>query len=230
MAIDSVQLHIRGLWRIRLWSAWHRRRAVIAALLAVCFLFAASFHSTACFAQGCQELYDGVLRLHIVANSDSAQDQALKLQVRDRVLERAQQLGLGEGCSNKEQLEAQARSMLPELLQAAQETLRENGCDDPVTACVTTMYFDTREYEGFTMPAGIYRAVRLCIGQGQGHNWWCVLFPQMCLPVAFGEELEDFGFSSQQLRVLQSKPQYEPRFALLEWAYHLAGKQDLGAQ
>ena len=88
------------------------------------------------------------------------------------------------------------------------------------------MYFDTREYEGFTMPAGEYRAVRFVIGEGKGHNWWCVLFPQMCLPVAFEEGLGDLGFTTQELRVLTVRPQYEPRFALLEWFYEATGQND----
>lgn len=171
------------------------------------------------FAKGCEELYDGVLRLHILANSDTEEDQQLKLKVRDRVLKEAHQLKLGIGCEDLESVSAQAEQMLDKLVSAAQDELLKNGSTQKVTACVTKMYFDTREYEGFTMPAGEYHAVRFTIGEGKGHNWWCVLFPQMCLPVAFGEPLEDLGFTDEELRVLKSRPQYEPRFALLEWAH-----------
>ena len=142
------------------------------------------------------------------------------------MLQTAHELGLGDGCADIDSLEAQAQRMLPELLDAAQEELARNGSDDAVTACITTMYFDTREYEGFTMPAGEYRAVRFVIGEGRGHNWWCVLFPQMCLPVAFEEGLGDLGFTTQELRVLTARPQYEPRFALLEWFYEATGQND----
>ena len=173
------------------------------------------------FAKGCRELYDGVLRLHILANSDTQEDQQLKLKVRDRVLQEAHQLGLGFDCEDLESVSAQAEQMLDKLVAAAQDELLQNGSEQKVTACVTKMYFDTREYEGFTMPAGEYNAVRFTIGEGKGHNWWCVLFPQMCLPVAFGEPLDDLGFSDEELRVLKSRPQYEPRFALLEWAYSI---------
>lgn len=173
------------------------------------------------FAKGCRELYDGVLRLHILANSDTQEDQQLKLKVRDRILQEAHQLGLGSGCEDLESVSAQAEQMLDKLVAAAQDEVLKNGSEQKVTACVTKMYFDTREYEGFTMPAGEYNAVRFTIGEGKGHNWWCVLFPQMCLPVAFGEPLDDLGFSDEELRVLKSRPQYEPRFALLEWAYSI---------
>ena len=178
------------------------------------------------FEKQCDGIRGKVLRLHVLANSDSEEDQALKLKVRDRVLQTAHELGLGDGCADVNSLEAQAQRMLPELLDAAQEELAQNGSDDAVTACITTMYFDTREYEGFTMPAGEYRAVRFVIGEGRGHNWWCVLFPQMCLPVAFEEGLGDLGFTTQELRVLTARPQYEPRFALLEWFYEATGQND----
>ena len=174
---------------------------------------------SAIFSEGCQELYDGVLRLHILANSDTPEDQQLKLKVRDRILLEAQQLGLGEGCTGVEDTVRQVRQILPQLAAAAQDELRKNGGSQTVSACVTKMYFNTRTYEGFTMPAGEYQAVRFTLGTGRGHNWWCVLFPQMCLPAAFAEPEQLPQFSSAQLRVLSARPQYEPRFALLELLY-----------
>ncbi len=171
---------------------------------------------SAVFSTGCHELYDGVLRLHILANSDTQQDQQLKLRVRDRILLEAEQMGLGEGCTNAEETAGQARRLLPQLVAAAQDELAKYGSSQTVSACVTRMYFNTRTYEGFTMPAGEYQAVRFTIGEGRGHNWWCVLFPQLCLPPAFVQPEQPPQFSSAQLRVLSARPQYEPRFALLE--------------
>ena len=171
---------------------------------------------SAVFSTGCHELYDGVLRLHILANSDTQQDQQLKLRVRDRILLEAEQMGLGEGCTNAEETAGQARRLLPQLVAAAQDELAKYGSSQTVSACVTRMYFNTRTYEGFTMPAGEYQAVRFTIGEGRGHNWWCVLFPQLCLPPAFAQPEQPPQFSSAQLRVLSARPQYEPRFALLE--------------
>lgn len=216
----------QGLVLARIQRFWQRNFGAFVCALALLGLVVFALGDTMTFAQGCGQLYDGVLRLHILANSDSEEDQIRKLKVRDRVLQTAHDLGLGEGCADIGSLEAQAQRMLPALVEAAQDELRQNGSDDTVTACVTTMYFDTRAYEGFTMPAGEYRAVRFVIGEGKGHNWWCVLFPQMCLPVAFGEELGDLGFTPQELRVLTSRPQYEPRFALLEWFYEATGQND----
>ena len=211
---------------------WLRRNFhAAAAALCLVLLIAASVWDRGMFAKGCDELYDGVLRLHILANSDSAEDQALKLKVRDRVLKEAQRLCLGEGCENAAQMKAQAQKMLPQLQKAAQDELYQNKSSRTVTACVTEMYFDTREYESFTMPAGTYQAVRFTIGEGKGHNWWCVLFPQMCLPAAFETPKEEEElFSRAQLRVLRAKPKYEPRFALLELMHRIEEKtQSLGS-
>lgn len=188
--------------------------AAVAAVFILNLLVYAAVDS-AVFASGCQQLYDGVLRLHILANSDSDEDQQLKLKVRDCVLQKAHELGLGQNCEDMQSICAQAQKLLPQLVQSAQEELLHCGSTQRVTACLTKMYFDTREYEDFTMPAGEYQAVRFVIGEGKGHNWWCVLFPQMCLPLAFQEE-PDVSFSDTELRVLSARPQYEPRFALLE--------------
>ena len=122
------------------------------------------------FAQGCSQLYDGVLRLHILANSDSESDQQLRLRVRDRVLQTAQQLGLGENCTELPQLVEQTQQLLSQLEQAAQQEVWRSGSDQKVTAYLTRMYFDTREYEDFTMPAGVYQAVRFTIGKGEGQQ------------------------------------------------------------
>ena len=143
------------------------------------------------------------------------------------MLKEAQRLCLGEGCETVAQMKEQAQKLLPQLQKAAQDELRKNGSEQTVTACVTEMYFDTREYETFTMPAGNYQAVRFTVGEGKGHNWWCVLFPQMCLPAAFEKPKEqEEMFSKAQLRVLQAKPKYEPRFALLELMHRIEEKNE----
>ena len=178
----------------------------------------------ACTLQRQDALGQKVIRLHVIANSDSEADQALKLRVRDRVLQTAQQLGLGENCTELPQLVEQTQQLLGQLEQAAQQEVWRSGSDQKVTAYLTRMYFDTREYEDFTMPAGVYRTVRFTIGKGEGHNWWCVLFPQMCIPTAVQPAAE---FSDEQLKVLERRPQYEPKFALLELFYTLTGENAL---
>lgn len=125
-----------------------------------------------------QVLADKVVRLHILANSDSEEDQALKLQVRDAVLERAEEIL--ERAHDRSAAEEDLREALPELREIALETVAAQGYDYDVTAELTDAAFPTREYDGFTLPAGEYLALRLVIGTGEGHNWWCVVFPPLC--------------------------------------------------
>ena len=124
------------------------------------------------------QLADKVVRLHVLANSDSEEDQALKLRVRDRVLERATELL--EQSADRQEAEALLRGNLLELENLAAEEIAAAGYDYPVTAELTDTTFPTREYDGFTLPAGEYLALRIVIGEGAGQNWWCVVFPPLC--------------------------------------------------
>ena len=129
-----------------------------------------------------QALADRVVRLHILANSASEEDQALKLQVRDRVLDRAAEI-LTES-ADRAAAEHALRAALPELESLAADEIALRGYDYPVTAELADTAFPTREYDGFALPAGRYLALRLVIGAGEGHNWWCVVFPPLCTAVS----------------------------------------------
>ena len=125
-------------------------------------------------------LADKVLRLHVLANSDSQQDQALKLQVRDAVLEQAE--GLLAGAEDRSEAEAILAAHLPSLAAAGVEAVGAAGYSYPVTASLEeSCWFPTRVYEDFALPAGRYTALRVEIGAGAGRNWWCVVFPPLCL-------------------------------------------------
>lgn len=129
-----------------------------------------------------RQLADSVIRLHVIANSDSEKDQALKLAVRDRVLEQAARLyPRGTDVAEARRILA---GHLNALAAAGQAVVEEWGCDDPVSAELTRCWFPTREYEGFALPAGEYEALRVVIGEGDGRNWWCVAFPPLCLGAA----------------------------------------------
>ena len=129
-----------------------------------------------------EELAGQVIRLHVIANSDSREDQALKLEVRDRILERAQEL-YPEHATLAEARAALEES-LSELSRIGEQTVKEAGYDYPVTAQLTQCWFPTKEYEDFALPAGDYTALRIVIGEGEGQNWWCVAFPPLCLGAA----------------------------------------------
>ena len=129
-----------------------------------------------------QELADSVIRFHVIANSDTEEDQALKLAVRDRVLEEAE--GLYPEGATLEQAQAALEGHLNTLAAAGRAVVEEQGYDYPVSARLEDCWFPTKEYEDFALPAGNYTALRVTIGEGKGQNWWCVAFPPLCLGAA----------------------------------------------
>lgn len=164
------------------------------------------------------KLRNSVLRLHILADSDSESDQQLKLMVRDALLDHSEEI-FGDADS-LEDAEANAQEKLGLIEEIAEETLRENGCTDKVSAELADMHFDERVYGDITMPAGNYRALRVTIGSAQGRNWWCVMYPPLCLPAACEEEVSDDKeteeefFDDSQRDILYNPEKYEIRFAL----------------
>lgn len=146
-----------------------------------------------------KELADRVIRFHVIANSDSDADQALKLAVRDRVLEEAQAIYPED--ATLAQAQAALESRLNLLAAAGREVVEEHGYDYPVAASLEDCWFPTKEYEGFALPAGNYTALRVTIGEGEGQNWWCVAFPPLCLGAAsetVDQALEAGRFTPEQ--------------------------------
>lgn len=131
------------------------------------------------FQASCAAIPREVFRLHILAASDAPSDQALKLRVRDRVLSATRELFAQ--AKTKEEAKSLAAAHLQELADLAAQELHEHGCTERVRAELTRMPFTTRRYEDYTLPAGEYDALRLTIGAGEGHNWWCVMFPSLCI-------------------------------------------------
>jgi len=163
-----------------------------------------------------ERLRGSVLRLHIIANSDSEEDQRLKLRVRDALLESEKEI-FGEAGTLAE-AELAAEEKLPEIVRIAERTLRNEGCTDRVRAEIADVEFDERTYGDITMPAGTYRALRVTIGEANGHNWWCVMYPPLCIPAACGirenDEAEEKFFSDEELDILRKPKKYRVRFAL----------------
>lgn len=141
-----------------------------------------AFGSFLLFSEKCDNVQQQVLRLHIPANSDSAADQSIKLAVRDYILQQYGEL-LSE-CQSLDEAEEKVQQLLPEIENSAALFLSENGFDYSASAQLVTMHFTTREYDELILPAGEYRALQITLGSGEGHNWWCVIFPQLCLPCA----------------------------------------------
>ena len=160
-----------------------------------------------------------VLRLHVVANSDSWQDQELKLLVRDAILVRAGELL--EGVSDRESAEQVLSPHLDELVRSAKEVLEAEGCGDAVTVAITDQWFPTKEYDGFALPAGQYRALKVTIGRGRGRNWWCVVFPPLCLGSVTEESVETVAgeaLTDGQVALITGQDGgYVLKFRFIEW-------------
>lgn len=164
------------------------------------------------FFNSCKELTEDVLRVHILANSDSAADQCLKLSIRDKVLQRCS--SYYDGCDSKEEALEITRAHLGEIEKIAKREILSHGFSYPVKAEVEEMYFNTRYYENFTMPAGNYDALRLTIGKGEGQNWWCVMYPSLCVGCACEDEMKE-RLDDGEYRVVTSD-QLDFRFKLVE--------------
>ena len=168
------------------------------------------------------EVYDSVVRLHVLANSDSEEDQALKLKVRDALLEKT--APLLSSCSSREEACAALEAHMDELKQIAEEVIRAEGYDYPVTILLGEEEYPEKNYDSICFPSGKYTSLRVCIGNAEGQNWWCCLFPPLCLgnSTVSSEDAEDafisVGLTPNQYKIITQteKPIYRVRFKILE--------------
>ena len=192
-------------------------RFSVAIVILLVILMALSFLPV----HGEQEVYDTVVRLHVLANSDSAEDQALKLRVRDAVLEVTSPLVAG--CTTQAEAVEILNAHLHELEAAAEAVVAAEGYAYAVTIQLGEEDYPTRTYESCAFPAGQYVSLRVCIGEAEGQNWWCCLFPPLCLSAATAkEDNEDafiqVGLTKDQYGIITEtgKTKYKIRFRILE--------------
>ncbi len=166
------------------------------------------------FEAECSEISNETFRLHILANSDTENDQDLKIKVRDRVLEYTEEL------FNNAKSKFDAEKVIADNIQAinnvAYSEILNNGYSYPVKTEITNMYFTTRYYDNYTLPSGMYDALRITIGEGKGHNWWCVMYPTICVsPVEEQDEKAKEVFDEEQYEIItDTKLQY--KFKIVE--------------
>ena len=162
-------------------------------------------------------IYNSLLRLHVIANSDSDEDQALKLLVRDAILIKTQEL-LGDTV-NKESAEEIIAKNLETLRLTAEEIVQENGYSYPVSISLGKEDYPTKSYESCAFPAGKYTSLQILIGDASGKNWWCVLFPPLCLSAATEQDaFTSVGITDSQYQIItdSKNPKYKIRFKILE--------------
>ena len=176
-------------------------------------LICAIMLSFAKFEVRCEELRQGVLRLHIIANSDSEEDQALKFAVRDAILESS--TDIFKNCDSVDDAVITATDSIGDINKIANSVIEQNGFNYSADVSVGDRYFDTREYDDFTLPAGTYKSLIVNLGDANGKNWWCGVFPCVCVPTAHDASLSD-SVSEQAANTAQNAKKYEMKFKTVE--------------
>ena len=174
------------------------------------------------------ELYDNIIRLHVLANSDSDADQSEKLMVRDGILDTVS--NVLDGVCDRDLAETVIRENLALIEAAANDVLAGFGSVHTATVTLTKEAYPTREYEDFTLPAGTYTSLRVLIGEAEGANWWCVLYPKLCVSaersatVVDETELVEAGLTPSQVRIITGNtPDVVIKFRFLEFLGRLFG-------
>lgn len=180
--------------------------------------------SVVSFGLSCNDIRESVVRLHILANSDSYEDQNIKLFIRDKLLESGNELFSGSMTvdtaysylsDNKEEIELYINNILV-----------EEGFNYAAKVCLIKEYYATRTYETFTLPAGEYLSFKIILGNGEGHNWWCVMFPPLCLPAASENTDINAVFDDDCVKIVKSTDKYEIRFKIVEIFEKIRSKKD----
>ena len=195
----------QGMFRLKIWEV-----VLLVVVIGVLITSVAAQNTQAA-------LSEKVVRLHVLANSDTEEDQNLKLMVRDAILEHTEQLL--KSTESRKEAEALLRGQLLELEQVASETIRIAGFEYPVSVELTETAFTPKEYDGFSLPAGEYLSLRVLIGNALGQNWWCVVFPPLCTAVAaeVPNIAREAGFSEEEVALITDEtPEYILKFKLLE--------------
>ena len=162
------------------------------------------------------KIYEDTIRLHILANSDSEDDQSLKLEIRNcLLLKYGNQL---KSANSMDDAKKTANDLIIDMEKDVTEWIEERGYDYSVKITLTDEWYDTREYENYTLPKGVYTSLRVIIGKGAGQNWWCVMYPPICLDLACENAPSDDGiinYSSEEIKLIEGG-EYKIKFKLLE--------------
>lgn len=174
------------------------------------------------FSVSCENINSKIFRLHILANSDSVEDQSLKMRIKDKIQKFSK--NILNNHNNKEESEDIFIKNLSNVEKIAKNEIRKCGYNYPVSARVTNSYFNTRNYENFTLPAGNYDALEIKIGSGKGENWWCVIFPMLCIGTSSKNKNLDKTFNKNEKNIIcNRKKKYAINFRIVE-IYQLVKK------
>lgn len=179
------------------------------------------------FAYQCENVRNNTIRLHIIAASDSIKDQTIKLKVRDELLRKSE--SVFEGCITTENAKEKLNPKLSEIKNIADKILKENNVLYDSEVSLETEYFDSRIYEnGITMPAGKYLALKISLGPSKGENWWCIMFPSLCLPAAtenYHNQIQSV-YSDKEQKIVMTTDKYKISFKIIEYIESLKNEVD----
>lgn len=179
----------------------------------LCSFLLALLFNFATFQTRCENISEKVLRVHILANSDSKEDQELKLKVRDKILEYAKnEFG---SVKDKEDAIVLSENSLDKIKEVAESEIKNLGYNYPAKVEIVNMHFNTRQYGDITLPAGNYDALRVIIGNGNGKNWWCVMFPSICIGSSEDNKV-DTVFNEDEKDIIENEEKYEFKFKCVE--------------
>ena len=164
------------------------------------------------FSNSCEEMYENIIRIRIIPNSDSAEDQELKLQIRDSILSASEKLF--SDVKTMEDALVVTNESLAHFKQIAQNVISVNGYDYNLSVELREEFFDTRVYDDFTLPAGVYETAVFTVGEGKGKNWWCVVFPQVCVGTCSGKLTDSVSAATAELAYSHQK--YVIKFKTVE--------------
>jgi len=187
----------------------HKKEIKLAVALALAVSILLGLSS---FEARCEELRQNVFRLHIIANSNSEFDQALKLKVRDAVINETGDIY--DRCLDPQSAKEAAIKNKERIYNAAKSVINDAGMDYEVEIEIDTAFFDTRHYETFSLPAGEYEALNIRIGEAKGKNWWCVMYPSLCI-ASSGAEITDV-VSEDSAEIANNPQNYVMRFKIVE--------------
>lgn len=159
-----------------------------------------------------ERVQEDVFRLHILANSDTEQDQALKLKVRDYILKNC---SFFDNCKTVDEAISAAKENINQIESLANECLKGQGSRYSAKVSVEKEYFSTCVYDSITLPAGYYQALKIVIGSGQGHNWWCIVFPSVCLSACTEDDMAAY-LDEDEVDLIENKNGYAVKFKAIE--------------
>lgn len=178
------------------------------------FLIAVLVSAMTPFAEECEKIRDDVIRIHIIANSNSDEDQSLKLRVKSEIAMKVSQIL--KDTNNKQEASEIINNNLDYIKDISKQQIIKNGYQYNVKVDLCKSYFGTREYDTFTLPAGTYDALKVIIGDGEGKNWWCVAFPPMCMPTQDCVDRAGTILDKDEIDVISNKSKYKYKFAIVE--------------